>query len=261
MLDRVRFQVLLDSSGGEHDIPEADVADKIANDGYVPKFEAGLIPKLDDDGHKVLDNLGNPVLVAGMVPILKTKFEPRLDDAGQGMTRSYFELQGLGLGSGTSFDGTTYQGVEYENFEFLRLRLDDRIDDTAQRANTSDLLTIKSTHAGLTEVALGGGDDTVNVEGIDGETIILGGGGDDVINVHDPVAHNFDNINARLLFDGDAHFQEIVKPLQYNATLHDAVLGTAPFVFINTDQQINSFEVDVQETGVQELNLSGHRPA
>ena len=46
-----------------------------------------------------------------------------------------------------------------------------------------DQFTIEATHAGTTSLVLGGGDDTVQVEAITGDTHILGGAGDDVVNV------------------------------------------------------------------------------
>jgi len=80
----------------------------------------------------------------------------------------------------------------------------------------------------------GDGDDTVQVESIGGDTEILGGAGDDTVNVYDQVARSLSGIDAWLTFDGDAHFEEVITPVAYDPVLHDVVLDTAPYIYVDS---------------------------
>ncbi|MCA9140821.1 MAG: hypothetical protein KDB00_28815, partial [Planctomycetales bacterium] len=242
--DRRKFQVFTNGSVERNielvvDDNEQEVLAGPVPTGFTAKMVPGLVPQqetVDGQQRDKLDASGNPVMIPGQVPVFVSNFSQRdgandndpVTPAGP-LFRSYDELQGLGLGSGTTLSGESFTGIEYENLEHLDIRLDDRVDN-ATPSSTNDLFTIASTHQGTTRIVLGGGNDVVNVESIAGDTEILGGAGDDVVNVHDRVTKSVDAINARLVFDGDAHIQEIVTPRSYNIPS-----GTAlPRVFVNT---------------------------
>ncbi|MCA9199020.1 MAG: hypothetical protein KDA87_15845, partial [Planctomycetales bacterium] len=89
-------------------------------------------------------------------------------------------------------------GPEFANLERLELRL----------TNDADTLTIDGSISGLTEVAAGGGDDTIYVQATGGAVDILGGAGDDTVEVGD-ATHSLDQIQGNLNFKADAHRTEV----------------------------------------------------
>ena len=102
-----------------------------------------------------------------------------LDAQGNKQYDSYLTLQGGGLGidaGSVSADGTEYDGVEMTGIEQLDLRLADG-DGTAGNTGRDDF-TVLSTPAGLNlTIWAGGGDDTVRIHGIGGQTTVAGGAG------------------------------------------------------------------------------------
>uniref|UniRef100_UPI00356A9D5F LamG-like jellyroll fold domain-containing protein n=1 Tax=Stieleria sp. TaxID=2795976 RepID=UPI00356A9D5F len=124
--------------------------------------------------------------------------------------------------TGTTLEGLTASSVEYGNLEHIELRL---------AAADKDVFTIESTHAGTTRLVLGGGDDIVNVQSIQGDTEILGGAGNDTVNVSEGDNPSVDGINARLVFDGGADIQEVVTPRPYSIPAGIKV----PEVLVNTE--------------------------
>src|SRR6185436_17322552 len=112
-------------------------------------------------------------LAHGRIPVKATDYRQRYDDAGAAITRTYLSLQGLGVASGTAFDGTTFGGVLIQNIENMDIRLG--FDGAGD--NKSNNFTLKTTVVGATTLVLGGGDDLAFVEQVNGETRILGGSG------------------------------------------------------------------------------------
>src|SRR5439155_25089714 len=120
----------------------------------------------------VLNASGKPTLIDGQVAVFKTLFQQKYlqNDNGQYIdangqvtanpvlaTRTYFNLTGLGLGSGLGRDGNQFNGVEYLNMEAIELRLN---------KTSADTFTIDKTHAGETTLVLGGGADVVSVKSL-----------------------------------------------------------------------------------------------
>ncbi|TVS20405.1 MAG: calcium-binding protein, partial [Planctomycetaceae bacterium] len=104
---------------------------------------AGLLTVIGGDGNDVLN----------------------VDDTGDGTANvgqlTASRLTGLGMA----------EGIEYSTLEELNIRLGD----------SGNTFTIAGTHAGLTTLATGDGDDWVNVQASSGQTDIATGKGDDVI--------------------------------------------------------------------------------
>ncbi|MFT5524412.1 MAG: Ca2+-binding RTX toxin-like protein, partial [Pirellulaceae bacterium] len=211
------------------------------------------LTEIDSNGQPFLRVVNDEIVFAPVnVPIYVSRFVPvSVDHDGNPATdniplqRTFNELQGLGMGAGLSLiDGTPFDGVEYENFEALEIRLDDRIKEHNSGDYSDDRFTILSTHEGLTTVLLGGGDDQVDVQDIDGETVILGGAGDDVLNISETLADSLDKINGRLVFDGDAHFQETVKPLEFDPVLHQPTLDDPTLIHVNSSPNRTFTDID-----------------
>ncbi|MGB7961606.1 MAG: calcium-binding protein [Propionicimonas sp.] len=90
-------------------------------------------------------------------------------------------VTGLGMGV----------GVSYTDLEVLALTL----------GSGNDHLVVEATHAGTTEIAAGGGTDTLIIRAIDGHTRVDGGAADDTIRVG-TAAGLLDLLAATLLIDG-----------------------------------------------------------
>ncbi|MHC4396737.1 MAG: hypothetical protein ACYS1A_13895 [Planctomycetota bacterium] len=154
---------------------------------------------------------------------------------------TYQTVEGLELPTGVGLDTVWYSGVRIEAIEDVELRLaDDNDDFTVAEAEyrsydgSSDNITMGQVleDVSLTIVA-GGGDDIVNVKQIGAETRIMGGAGDDTVYVNDN--NRLNGINARLLFDGDAHIDELLADVL--AAEYADILDNVPMVFINTDPE------------------------
>ena len=189
----------------------------------------------------------------GGVPV----FTFDLDAQGNKQYDSYLTLQGGGLGidaGSVSADGTEYDGVEMTGIEQLDLRLADG-DGTAGNTGRDDF-TVLSTPAGLNlTIWAGGGDDTVRIHGIGGQTTVAGGAGNDLVEVR-TVADGVDNdgdlaideadeLNAisgvlgRLIVDGEnGIMEESVPVLDTDPLVRDFIgvpmiveKGAGPFTF------------------------------
>ncbi|HXG48652.1 MAG TPA: calcium-binding protein, partial [Methylomirabilota bacterium] len=77
-------------------------------------------------------------------------------------------------------------GIEYHDFEMLEIKL----------GEGADTLYLESTHARATQISTGAGNDTVNVNRINGETKLLAGAGQDTIRV------NYDQDGRQTFEDG-----------------------------------------------------------
>ncbi len=207
----------------------------------IPTMVAGQVPVLDANGDVKLDVHGNMKTQAGLVQDAKITYVPRVDDAGNSLpARSYLNLTGLGMGTGTALDGTAFDGVELKNLEDIEIRLNP----------ANNTFTIDSTHEGTTNVITGAGDDVVIVNNISGDTTILGGAGNDRMDVA-PVTHMLDGIDAKLTFDGDAHIESVSDPVLYaNLTpKFQAVVDASDIVFVNTDGQVVINAVELEADG------------
>ena len=103
----------------------------------------------------------------------------------------------VGMGSNPS---DAFFGVEYEQLEYVEIRLGDAA-DTVTIEDTPD-----TTAFGL---LLGGGDDSVVVNALNGDTEILGGAGDDTVQASQEVIAQA-QLGTELSFQGDAHRREDV---------------------------------------------------
>ena len=62
-------------------------------------------------------------LAHGRIPVKTTDYRQRFDESGNAVTQTYLSLQGLGVASGTAFDGTSFGGVLIQNIENMDIRL------------------------------------------------------------------------------------------------------------------------------------------
>ncbi|MCH5372684.1 MAG: hypothetical protein JJ992_01810, partial [Planctomycetes bacterium] len=223
--------------------------DDFALSRYVPKLKPSPVPvyetdadgavKTDANGRPLvrLTTSGNPVLSDGFVVEDQNVYRPRIGDHDndpatppQQLTRSFLAIQGLGMGRGDSLDGTPYDGVEYVNMEAMTVYLTD--DD--------DQFTIDAAHAGQTTIIAGDGDDSVTVRALAGPAEVLGGAGDDSVRVESSAA-DLSAVIGRLTFDGDGNFDEISGRVPFDPALHQTILDTAPFVYVNSGDADGSF--------------------
>jgi len=185
-----------------------------------PLFDAGRILQRKgntaDSWNTEIEFEGDPEAGEGRYPLVETVY------AATGEQRSFLNLQGLGLGSGTSLDTTPYHGVEIEGFEEMDIRL----------TEDGDTFTIEATHEGTTTLVLGAGDDVAYVEAISGALDILGGAGDDTVNVWDD-ADSAGQIDGRITFDGNAHRVDVTRTRLYSELDEEmrAVVDAAPDVY------------------------------
>ncbi|MFC1533492.1 hypothetical protein ACFL7M_09040, partial [Thermodesulfobacteriota bacterium] len=174
------------------------------------------------------DQDGNPI------------FEQDTDETGQLIEDTFQSLEGIGLPTGVGLDTVPFSGVEIKGIEDIELRLADGNDDFTvavteyhRTESGQDVMTYGDPLEDITlTIVTGAGDDTVNIEQIGGETMILGDSGDDRVNVNheNPIS----GIDTKIVFDGDAHIEEQV--VRANASEYDPnLLNNLPIVFVNSE--------------------------
>ncbi|HEY3484581.1 MAG TPA: hypothetical protein VGK49_04310, partial [Ilumatobacteraceae bacterium] len=128
-------------------------------------------------------------------------------------------LTGLGMGPDRTIGGRRQpSGITYVGLEELDIRL----------GHGSDTMTIDSTHAGLTRIDTGSGDDTVYVRTTNGHTTILGGLDDDLVVVRSERAlfgeDLVDFIRGLVTFDGGLGDDHLVIDDHAEASDNQAVV-------------------------------------
>ncbi|MFZ3219374.1 MAG: hypothetical protein WA174_05030, partial [Rhodoferax sp.] len=164
-----------------------------------------------------------------------TFYVPMEDPSGNAITDTFLNLQGMGMGQGTSLDGTLWDGVRIEDFDNIDIRLSTGDDD----------VYIESTlTAGTTTLVLGAGNDEVFVKAVLSDLDILGGAGNDTVTVAD--ANLLADINDQITFDGDAHRTATSSYVEFDAAnaTHVAVLDS-PLVNLVTISGKQYLEVSV----------------
>jgi Ca2+-binding RTX toxin-like protein len=148
---------------------------------------------LPGESHSGLDELEDPaldVIEEHQVDTLNVFADGDLGDLTGVLTGT--RLTGLGMGADVNIAGRLLPGgITYSGLEVLRIHL----------GAGDDTLTIEATHAGLTEIVGGPGDDVFQIHTIAGHTRIDGGEGDDTFYVRNP-EQLLDHLEALLLLDG-----------------------------------------------------------
>ncbi len=149
-------------------------------------------------------------------------YEQDADETGL-LFDTFQSLEGIGLPvDGTRSDGEPLYGIEFEGIEAMDIRLSDGNDNFTIETTPEDMELL---------VIASGGDDTINVQEIYGDTTILGGAGDDTVNVADESI--LQGINAKFVVDGDAHIEEALVPVETSEFAD--ILDDLPNVFINSE--------------------------
>ena len=119
--------------------------------------------------------------------------------SGIALYTSSLELTGMGLGiTNAAHLGldhvSVFHGIELQGIENIDIRMGDGNDtftvgDTGFVANTNGSASTTLLPTALT-IAAGGGNDTIYLQAIGGQTRILGGGGADTVEVHSPASRS-----------------------------------------------------------------------
>lgn len=136
---------------------------------------------VNNDSKKV-DDISAALIVSGDVGIDKLNIDDSSDTNDNTAVVNDTIVTGLGMNG----------QINYGSFESVDLVM----------GSGSDIVSIEGTHQKLTNITVGVGNDTVNVETISGETFVKLGADDDTINVGNK-GQKVDDISAKLIVSGD----------------------------------------------------------